>query len=101
MNAAIAMPVRQASVVSVIGTLLSRWLPVDAQWLAAAVLISLAGIHLLGVRVGALAQRGFTTAKLATSALVIVLATTLGLTGEVAPSAFPAAVSFATAVGAV
>jgi basic amino acid/polyamine antiporter, APA family len=101
MNAAIAMPVRQASVVSVIGTLLSRWLPVDAQWLAAAVLISLAGIHLLGVRVGALAQRGFTTAKLATLALVIVLATTLGLTGEVAPSAFPAAVSFATAVGAV
>lgn len=102
MNAAIAMPVRQASVVAAVGTLLARWLPGGSKLLASLVLILLAVVHLLGVKTGALAQRFFTTGKLATLALVIALAGILGFTGEAAPAAAaPAAVSFATAVAAV
>jgi basic amino acid/polyamine antiporter, APA family len=102
MDAAIAMPVRQASIVAVIGELLSRWLPGDKRTIGAIVLIALAAIHLLGVRVGALAQRGFTTGKVATLALVVGLAVTLSLRGHGSAAAqLPAAVSFATAVGAV
>ncbi len=104
MNGGIAMPVRQASVVAVIGELLSRWLPGGPQRLATIVLILLLVVHLLGVRVGAIAQRVFTSGKLATLALVIGLAIALGLTGGtgIAPiAAMPAAIPFATAVAAV
>jgi basic amino acid/polyamine antiporter, APA family len=101
MAAGIAMPVRQASVVAVIGELLSRWLPGDRRMLAVIVLIALAAIHLLGVRVGALAQRVFTTGKIATLALVVGLAVALSLRAHGTAGPLPAAVSFATAVGAV
>jgi basic amino acid/polyamine antiporter, APA family len=101
MNAGVAMPVRHASVVAVIGGLLTRWLPGSAQLLASIVLVTLTVIHLFGVRVGALAQRAFTTGKLGTLALVIVLAAVLGATGEAPEATMPAAVSFATAVAAV
>lgn len=102
MNAAIAMPVRQASVVAAVGALLARWLPGGPKLLASVVLILLAVVHLLGVKTGALAQRFFTTGKLATLALVIALAAILGLRGDApAAGAAPAAVSFATAVAAV
>jgi basic amino acid/polyamine antiporter, APA family len=105
MNGGIAMPVRQASVVAVIGELLARWLPGSPQRLASIVLIALLAIHLLGIRVGALAQRGFTTGKLATLVLVIGLAAVaiaLGGTGAAgSAAALPAAIPFAAAVAAV
>jgi APA family basic amino acid/polyamine antiporter len=99
-NAAISMPVRQASTVAVAGHLLSSWLPGGDRALSVAVLVVLAGINLLGVRAGAVTQRVFTTGKLATVGLVIVLAMILLATGSPASSAAAVPVSFAIAVGA-
>jgi APA family basic amino acid/polyamine antiporter len=74
-NAGVAIPVRQASVIAVIGELLSAWWPqVGARPLAIAVLVVLTGLNLLGVHAGALVQRAFTSAKLATLVFVIGLA---------------------------
>jgi basic amino acid/polyamine antiporter, APA family len=104
MNGGIAMPVRQASVVAVIGELLSHWLPFDQRPIAIAVLLLLLAIHLLGIRVGAIAQRIFTTGKLATLALVIGLSAVLIASGgpeAASTAAMPAAIPFATAVAAV
>lgn len=102
MNAGVAMPVRQATSAAVIGELLARWLPVAPRVLAIAMIVTLVGLNLLGVRAGAIAQRLFTTGKLATIALVIGLAAVLGVTGQAGSAAATAApLSFAAAVGAV
>lgn len=104
MNGGIAMPVRQASVVAVIGELLAGWLPFGQRPIAITVLLVLLGIHLLGIRVGAIAQRIFTSGKLATLTLVIGLSLVLLATGKNSPAtdaAMPAALPFATAVAAV
>lgn len=100
MNAGVAMPVRQAGISAVIGELLSRSIPVSPRLLAFATLVLLAGLNLLGVRAGALAQRVFTTGKLGTIVLVIGLAAVLGWTGTGQATATIAPASFATAVGA-
>jgi amino acid transporter len=57
-------------------------------------------LNLLGVRAGAIAQRVFTTGKLGTLALVIVLAIVLGATSAAEENLTIASLSFATAVSA-
>jgi len=52
-----------------VGERLSAWIPVHPRWLAAAAMLSLAGLTLIGVRTGAIAQRIFTSGKLATIAI--------------------------------
>ncbi len=74
MNGGISMPARQASVMAVIGEVLSRWVSGDARLWAAGGLIVLVAINLLGIRAGALVQRVLTTGKILTILLVIVLA---------------------------
>jgi APA family basic amino acid/polyamine antiporter len=100
MNAGVTIPARQASTVSVAGLLLSRWIPASPRALAIALLLVLAVLHLGGVRAGAIAQRIFTTGKLATIAIVVGLSITLGWHGG-AGDAGVEPVSFAAAVGAV
>lgn len=100
MNAAISMPVRQASTVAVAGGLLAGWLPGGERLLSVGVLLVLAGLNLAGVRAGAVTQRIFTTGKLATLALVLVLASLLIATGAPSAAGPIAPVSFAVAVGA-
>jgi len=100
LNAGLSMPVRQASTVAVAGTLLSAWLPGGPRALAVGVLIVLALINLLGVRAGAVTQRVFTSGKLATIGLVILLAIVLMAQGAPATSAKIVPVSFALAVSA-
>ncbi len=100
MNAAVAIPARQAAGMAVIGDVLGAWLPVTPRVLAIGVVLLLFGLNLLGVRAGALAQRVFTSAKLATILLVIALAMALASAGGHAASAAAALppVSFAVAV---
>jgi APA family basic amino acid/polyamine antiporter len=100
LNAGLAMPVRQASTVAIAGSLLATWLPGGERALAIGVLVVLAGINLLGVRAGALTQRVFTTGKLGTLALVIVLAIILMATGAPTTTATIAPLSFALALSA-
>lgn len=100
MNAGVAIPARQAATVAVAGEVLSRWVPVSPRALAIALLLVLAVLHLGGVRAGAIAQRIFTTGKLATIAIVIGLAIALGWRGSTGDASFEPA-SFAAAVGAV
>jgi len=99
-NGGLAMPVRQASLVAFAGELLSRWLPGGPRVLAIVVLVVLAAVNLLGVRAGAVTQRAFTAGKLATIALLIVLAVILIFTGAPAGNAVVKPVSFALAVSA-
>lgn len=99
MCAGIALPTRQAAVMAVIGEMLAKWLPGPSRGWAAAMLVALVAMQLLGVRAGAIAQRIFTTGKLLTILFVI------GIAISIDPSAAPAgvsleAVSFATALGA-
>jgi APA family basic amino acid/polyamine antiporter len=96
----IANTMRQATVYAAIGERLSVWLPGRPQVLGAIVLLLLAGLNLIGVRTGAIAQRIFTTGKLATIALLIVLAIILGVAGAPSSSAPIPSESLATAVSA-
>jgi APA family basic amino acid/polyamine antiporter len=100
LNAGVAIPARQASTVAVSGELLSRWIPVSPRALAIALLLVLAVLHLGGVRAGAIAQRIFTTGKLATILIVVGLSISLGWRGSTGDASFEP-VSFAAAVGAV
>jgi APA family basic amino acid/polyamine antiporter len=100
LNAGLSMPVRQASVVAFAGELLSAWLPGGARVLAISVLILLAGLNLLGVKAGAITQRVFTTGKLATLLLVVILAILLMRQGVPASTASVVPVSFAVALAA-
>jgi APA family basic amino acid/polyamine antiporter len=100
LTAGIALPVRQAATFGAVGLVLARWLPLGSQVIAAAVVVLLAALNLLGVRAGAVAQRLFTSGKLATLALVIFLAIPLALTGSAEASASISSVSFVTAVAA-
>jgi len=100
MNGGVAIPGRQAAALAVIGELLARWLPGDSRVWAVAVLIVLLGLNLLGVRAGALAQRVFTTGKLATIVLVSGLALVLAVRGSAESTAAIESASFATALGA-
>lgn len=100
MNAGVAIPARQAATVAVAGEVMSRWVPASPRALAIALLLVLAVLHLGGVRAGAIAQRIFTTGKLATIAIVIGLAIALGWRGSTGEARFEPA-SFAAAVGAV
>lgn len=100
MYAGVALPARQASTVAVAGEVLSRWVPVSPRALAIALLLVLAVLHLGGVRAGAIAQRIFTTGKLATIVIVVGLSISLGWHGASGDVSFEP-VSFAAAVGAV
>lgn len=101
LSGGIAIPVRNASVIAVIGELLARGLGGDPRVLASIVLCVLVGVHLLGVRAGALAQRVFTAGKLLTIAFVIGLAIMLAFgRGEHVSAASVSSVSIATAIGA-
>jgi basic amino acid/polyamine antiporter, APA family len=100
MNAGIAIPVRQAVVFTAVGEQLTTWLPATPRVLAAVAVIGLGGLTLVGVRAGTIAQRIFTSGKLATILLVIGLAIVLGFTGTSTPVVTIATVSFATAVAA-
>src|SRR5215510_10937597 len=100
MNAGVVIPARQASTVAVAGEVMSRWIPVSPRALAIALLLVLAVLHLGGVRAGVIAQRIFTTGKLATIALVIGLSLILGWHGSNGHVSVEPA-SFAAAVGAV
>jgi APA family basic amino acid/polyamine antiporter len=107
MNAGVAIPARQASTAAIAGELLSAWLAANPRTLAIALYLALAALHLSGVRAGALAQRIFTTGKLATVGLVIALAVVLGVNhlagsaaaiapaggGDIAPVSFALALS--------
>lgn len=105
LNVGVEIPVRQASVMAVIGEVLAGWWPeVGARAFALGALAVLTGINLLGVHAGALAQRVFTSGKLATLALVGGLAIAAVLARGDAPAVAGVAVggaSFATAVAAV
>jgi APA family basic amino acid/polyamine antiporter len=100
MNAGVSMPVRHASTFAAIGALLARGIPLDPRLLGSIVLVLLAAINLLGVRAGALTQRVFTTGKIATLTLIIVLGTYLGFTGADAAAATFDEASFPLAVAA-
>jgi len=84
----------------VAGEVMSRWIPVSPRALAIALLLVLAVLHLGGVRAGVIAQRVFTTGKLATIALVVGLSLMLGWHGSTGDVSIQP-VSFAAAVGAV
>lgn len=101
-NAGVAIPVRQAVVYAAIGERLSALIPWSSRLLAALALLVLVGLTLLGVRAGAIAQRIFTTGKLATILLVIGLSIVLGFAGSTTATttATIASVSFASAVAA-
>lgn len=106
MNAGVAIPARQASTAAITGELLSKWIPLSSRTLALTLYLALAVIHLFGVRAGAIAQRVFTTGKLLTVMLVVVLAIALGAmgsgpTGETAGVPAVPAVSFGLALSAV
>jgi APA family basic amino acid/polyamine antiporter len=102
MNAGVAIPVRQATVYSAIGDKLSPWIPLPTQLIAALAMLLLATLTLSGVRAGAIAQRVFTTGKLATILLVIALSIVLGWTGAGSTTSVAVkSVTFATAVSAV
>jgi APA family basic amino acid/polyamine antiporter len=96
----VANTMRQATVYAAIGERLSVWLPGRPQLLGSLVMLLLAALTLSGVRSGAITQRIFTTGKLATIALVIILAVVLGLTGSPSSTAPLPSESFATAVSA-
>jgi APA family basic amino acid/polyamine antiporter len=96
----VANTMRQATVYAALGERLSVWLPGRPQLLGALVLFLLAGLTLIGVRAGAITQRVFTTGKLFTIALVIVLAVILGATGSPSSTAPLPTESLATAVSA-
>lgn len=103
-DAAIAIPVRQASVFAVIGELLASWLPGGPRALAIAMLVVLTALHLLGVHVGAIAQRIFTSGKLLTLLFVIGLAGWAVARGGGAIAGTPVAAdtaTFATAIAGV
>ena len=106
LNAGVEIPVRQASVMAVIGEVLAAWWPaIGARAFAVAALVVLTGLNLIGVHAGALAQRVFTLGKIGTILLVIglALAALIDHGGAVAPvdGAVVAGASFATAVAAV
>jgi APA family basic amino acid/polyamine antiporter len=106
LNAGVAVPARQAVQVAVAGELMSSWLPASPRALAIALLVVLAVVHLGGVRAGAIAQRIFTSGKLATIVIVVGMSIALGLRGttddaSLVSLASLATVSFSTAVGAV
>jgi APA family basic amino acid/polyamine antiporter len=100
MNAAVAMPVRQASIVAAISELVSPWLPGGPRLIAITAMVVLAVVNLLGVKAGAITQRFFTAGKVATIVLVIGLALVLG--GRVpASTATIQQATFVSAVAAV
>lgn|GEM_PF-5198171 len=100
LNAGVSLPARQAATVSAAAGVLAQWIPIHPRALAIALLLVLTVVNLGGVRAGTIAQRIFTTGKLATIAIVIGLAIAVGWrTPDGAVSFTPA--SFATAVGAV
>jgi basic amino acid/polyamine antiporter, APA family len=98
--AGVALPARQAAAVAIAGDVLARWVPVTPRALAFALLVTLAVLHLGGVRAGAIAQRIFTTGKLATIALVVGLSLALGWSDSTTEVNFEP-VTFAAAVAAV
>src|SRR5262245_40067502 len=65
LQAGVVIPARQASTASITGEFLAAWFPARPQVLALAVYLTLASLHLFGVRAGAIAQRVFTVGKLA------------------------------------
>src|SRR5262245_17854011 len=98
----VANTLRQAVVYSAIGERLSVWLPGGPQLLGSIVLLILGSLTMVGVRTGAITQRIFTTGKLATIALVVILSIILAASGspQVAASATFPSESFVTAVSA-
>ena len=96
----VANTLRQAVVYAAIGERLSVWLPGGPRVLGAIVMLGLALLTLIGVRIGAITQRIFTTGKLATIALVIVLSIVLGVTGAPSGTGAIPTESFVTAVSA-
>src|SRR5262245_27062089 len=71
MSFGVANTVRQAIVYAAIGERLAVWIPAPKQLLAAATVLVLGGLTMIGVRAGAITQRIFTTGKLVTIGLVI------------------------------
>jgi APA family basic amino acid/polyamine antiporter len=98
--AGVSLPARQAAAVAIAGDVMARWVPVAPRALAFALLVVLAVLHLGGVRAGAIAQRIFTTGKLATIAIVVGLSLALGWRGSTTEVSFEP-VTFAAAVAAV
>jgi APA family basic amino acid/polyamine antiporter len=101
MNAGVSIPARQASTAAIAGELLSAWLPLSPRVLAISLYLTLAALHLGGVRAGAIAQRGFSVSKLGTVALVAGLAIWLGATGAPTGHGAVQTASFGAALGAV
>lgn len=101
MNAAVAMPVRQASIVAAISELVSPWLPGGPRLIAITAMVVLAIVNLLGVKAGAITQRVFTAGKVATIVLVIGLALVLAARGAPATTAVIEHATFVSAVAAV
>jgi len=101
MNAGVVIPARQASTAAITGELLAAWVPASPRMLALAIYLTLAVLHLFGVRAGALAQRVFFVGKLATVGLVVALAVAAGLAGARPEHAAIAPATFGLALGAV
>jgi APA family basic amino acid/polyamine antiporter len=101
MNAGVTIPARQASTAAITGELLAQWVPASPRTLALAIYLTLAVMHLFGVRAGALAQRVFFVGKLATIGLVVALAVVAGLAGPRPEHEAIAPATFGLALGAV
>ena len=101
LQAGVVIPARQASTATITGELLAGWFPLSARMLALMVYLTLAALHLFGVRAGAIAQRVFTTGKLGIIAFVIAMATALGLAGAQPEHAAIAPATFGLALGGV
>jgi basic amino acid/polyamine antiporter, APA family len=98
--AGVSLPARQAAATAIAGDVMSRWVDASPRRLAMVLLVVLAVLHLGGVRAGAIAQRIFTTGKLATIAIVFGLSLALGWRGSTTDVSFEP-VTFAAAVAAV
>src|ERR1044071_3218068 len=101
LQAGVVIPARQASTATITGELLAGWFPLSARMLALMVYLTLAALHLFGVRAGAMAQRVFTTGKLGIIAFVIAMAVALGLAGAQPEHESIAPVTFGLALGGV
>jgi basic amino acid/polyamine antiporter, APA family len=100
MNGGVAIPARHAAALTVIGELITVWLPGDKRLYSIGMLLVLLGLNLLGVRAGALAQRVFTSGKLGTIVFVSGLAIVLALGPAPATNPILATATFTTALGA-
>ncbi|HEY6172929.1 MAG TPA: amino acid permease [Kofleriaceae bacterium] len=101
LQAGVVIPARQASTAAITGEFLAGWFPLSARALALMVYLTLAALHLFGVRAGAIAQRVFTIGKLGIIAFVIAMAVALGLAGAQPEHAAIAPATFGLALGGV